>query len=1007
VGIIGSQALALRPPTPGDISVDVPLELFGGLLTEMSSADIPEGASPFCQDVDFELGQVFTRAGLTALFAGQITGSVNYVKTFTLPNGDNQLLLLDSSGKFYFEDTSHNPGTLVLIGTVLPGMLAQSVTQFGREYIAFSDGQLGIDIPRQWDGVNFDRVSQDGPGASPGSVTDFAGGIVISTITQSQNPVLPTFGVFYNWRSGNPLPGFGAVYVTDANNTTLAVGDQFFLTVPAHASVNGTYIISALFPNDNGGGNTAITFAPITPEIFHDGAMVGTYQDTQAIITTASAATFVAGQAVTIAGTTVGGYNVTWTVESVISPMQFTIEPLTILADATGGTIAAAGSGVISVGVHKCVVMFLTRQGYITKPSPPVSWTATTGNTGAQVTDIPIGPANVVARILAFTAAGGAFYFWIPQDTTGSLATIIRDNTTTTAVVNFSDVTLLAAASIDQIGSDLFSLVVLKESAGVISYADRMFWWGELNSQENFLNMGFDGGFTQSVPGTPLGWTLDVTNGAGGSKEAADVVWGFAYKVTGDGATVIRGLISQSAYRDYLSVAILSPETEYGIRFRAKQSGATQGNLVVEIFSATAGSLGTFSTIIAAISTARYQRLSGTLMTSHTTIPADAVLRVYTNGTLNNGAFILLDEMEIYPTLVPNNTTLLRASYIINPESFSGVTGVIGVSQLNGEAVRRTFKLRDNFYIQKEGSWFSTSDNGTSEPDGWQVNTISLKVGACSVNSGVGGEEWDVSASEKGVYLFNGSEPIKISQEIQPTWDGINFAAKNTIWMANDVAQRRIFIGIPRILDVVPSYVLMMNYRELNESSALASQGPVHISTSARMISWDMSRKWSPWNVFANCGAICADSTGGTRILFGQNLFNGKLYELNANATSDDGAPINSIYNTFFFVTREMEQGMQLGLHRKLYTYLTMFVSGSGLLLLQAIADSLSSVRTKTLAPRTLSANPGYDTEVPVNFTGDRMTFGVSTNAVGDGFRLSKMVVTMSGDPWIKLRGRV
>ena len=42
-----------------------------------------------------------------------------------------------------------------------------SATQFGREYMAFSDGLMGQDLPRQYDDTNFDRVSQIGPAEGP------------------------------------------------------------------------------------------------------------------------------------------------------------------------------------------------------------------------------------------------------------------------------------------------------------------------------------------------------------------------------------------------------------------------------------------------------------------------------------------------------------------------------------------------------------------------------------------------------------------------------------------------------------------------------------------------------------------------------------------------------------------------------------------------------------------------------------------------------------------------
>src|SRR6202142_1155930 len=67
----------------------------------------------------------------------------------------------------------------------------------------------------------------------------------------------------------------------------------------------------------------------------------------------------------------------------------------------------APGAGNISPGVHRCAVVFVTRQGYWTAPSPPISWTAAGGHQVA-VMNIPTGPSNAVQRLLVFTASGGA-----------------------------------------------------------------------------------------------------------------------------------------------------------------------------------------------------------------------------------------------------------------------------------------------------------------------------------------------------------------------------------------------------------------------------------------------------------------------------------------------------------------------------------------------------------------------------------------------------------------------
>ena len=77
-------------------SVDAPIEIFGGLVTDMSPADLPHGVSPDCQDVAFGSGDVATRPGLQALF-GPLAGNptVNYLKTYITPNETLRTMALD------------------------------------------------------------------------------------------------------------------------------------------------------------------------------------------------------------------------------------------------------------------------------------------------------------------------------------------------------------------------------------------------------------------------------------------------------------------------------------------------------------------------------------------------------------------------------------------------------------------------------------------------------------------------------------------------------------------------------------------------------------------------------------------------------------------------------------------------------------------------------------------------------------------------------------------------
>ena len=243
---------------------------------------------------------------------------------------------------------------------------------------------------------------------------------------------------------------------------------------------------------------------------------------------------FVVGQTVAVANVAVAAYNGSWVVTAVpdTTHFQYVLPGETNLAPSGGGTAQIAGN--ISPGVHQITVLFQTRQGYITAPAPPGQWTSAGGNR-VVVSNIPTGPSNVVARIVAFTGAGGANFYFVPSTMT------IADNVTTSLTVDFSDAILLAAQNVDQ----QFNLLELGECAGVMGYSSRLFWWGERNKQTNWVNLTFDGGFDPSGNGRPLGWQRNVINGAGSQQESTDVVWGNAYRIVADGSTPLHQAVQE------------------------------------------------------------------------------------------------------------------------------------------------------------------------------------------------------------------------------------------------------------------------------------------------------------------------------------------------------------------------------------------------------------------------------------------------------------------------------
>jgi hypothetical protein len=659
-------------------------------------------------------------------------------------------------------------------------------------------------------------------------------------------------------------------------------------------------------------------------------------------------------------------------------------------------------------------VIFVTRQGYLTRPSPPITWTAG-GGMRANVTGIPSVSTlpNVVARILAFTGVGGDLFFYT-TGLDGAPQMQIFDNSASSFVVDFSDVALLAGIEADS----LFQLVELGECAGVIGYSQRLFWWGERNKQNNWLNLTFDGGFGGVSNTVPLGWTPDATFFAGGGSDTSgEAVWGGDYAILGDGATATRGLITQTAVSDYNGAPRLAANTGYSARVRVRMAGAlAQGTLHVHIFSASLGiSTAGISVPAAQISAGAWKEFIAPITPAlgFPVIPADLLLRVYADGTPTLNAGFLVDNIEIFPTATPYNNSLVRASYAEDPESYDGVTGFMSVSENDGQTVRAAFLLRERLYLVKDRSIHVTQDDGVNEPASWAINEVSNAVGTPSVMGVDVGEDWAVIAGRAGMYIFDGGEPIKISQEIQPLWDTINWAAGQSLWVRVDTRNKRILCGVPVGAATSPNVILVLDYRSLTSAGEIQSLGSVLFSSlSGKLYAVGRSRKWCPWNIAANSCALVERADGTAQVFLGNGAgngspgpltINGKIYQLSDTQFSDDGAAIHSYYTTYFFLSNDQEQALQVRSHRKLFAYLAIYAEGAGNLNLSSFV--VNEAYPTALAPLPLSSPASKDLELPINLLGERVAFQAGTNAAGSWFKLERFVPSLLPDPWAPVRG--
>ena len=1039
-----------------DTRVQIALTNWGGLVTEVPPMNVPEGASPDNQECMFRPGAVGSRPGFKKIFADSVgTVTFTYGKTYVDPLNVVRNLYLASDGTLYVEDQPPQ----VLAG-VTPGMYAKSVTAFGREYIAISDGLHGQEVPLQYDGTFLDRVTQDGPGGVP----------------DIESVMIPTTN----------LASVGGVMQDRTNNIVTAYTDApHGLKVGYQAQIYGvtpdpTAVIDSLvIDNDNNPGVATLVITPalspapsfqfapgefvvIIPPIPKLVATIVSMslQGGIVVVETTAPHLLQAGASITIDGMAHTPFNTAYTVASVTGPQTFTAFQSD--ADATDSTtgnvrinwpfasqqfeiVAAPGintfqiaisysngswdsgevhfpwdgtfyvasvpnpttftyqqygpdlqnisspgtvtpKGQAAPGKHQMQVLYLTRQGYTTIPGPPVKFIAN-GNQYLHVSNIPIGPPNIVARILAFTGADGSEFFYIPvpaqiNGQVVSTATQVNDNSTTDVVLDFGDPTLFAGLDIGTIGNDLPSQMILDSCLGFGFYGDRLIAYGMRNRIQNLFGMSFDSGAFPTTPTLPTGWTAGGS-GAGGSLAAGH--FGRGWQFSGAGS------IRQTFYLDPYGAPIATPNRKYTFRAWLKGIGATA---TLRISSATTGFVSSASIT--------GDSASGSWKEADFSLPMPPAIPIDMTLTLS-GSGGLIDEMSVIYQENPYLDRVLFGSYVNNPEGFDGVSGKFGPSD-DTHKIMDIAVIRGALYLltrDPAGRLHATVNNGTTEPAGWSVSEVGTMCGALSTfgttisqgddATGAGGEQWMAWASSTGVRMFGGDQPWKISQEIQITgvnqfgWSDIVESAATTIWALNDPTHRVMYFGLPigevssPLVDATaPTVIYSVDYKDLDTAYEIAQASPYHDGR-GRLVTGYMGRKWSPWHRPMNSAALMARGDGVQLPVFmggngqtpGEAAGFGNVYLLASQCSDDDYGQFFPYYTTYFFANHELEAALGLGGQRKLlqfFQFVAQIPEGStatsGHVIVTIYQNNLTNPWPITFA-RDLKAEQDFDIETP------------------------------------------
>jgi len=916
-------------------------------------------------------------------------------------------------------------------------------------YVASSSESAIPAIPNQTDSRTWYYFGYQVPGAP-----SWQGNVSISpstsaTYAYSTTPITPTGGDAAGTTfSGNQLyqslddaaslssDGSGVTRVnTSVAVANLPIGGWIYLVLPSGSDLpfaTGWVQVASVVNNKE--------FSISTPgaQIFSTGG-VTLYEYWGSLNTNVNLAQPVPGNPVGTSYAQVGaqGFQITAVSESggdlIISWYQLGPDDTN---EGSAGTYALTPQSAEVPGNRQAFCFFVNEDSAPSPGSPPINFTTLGGPNFTKFT-FPLGPNSTVQRALAVTPANGADFFTLPPanvpSSAGPIITpgmILYDNSTTSAYIDWSDQALVASIPTSGPGAvgedygDLTSTINLPPCLGVIAYDDALGWIGEWNNVKNFINLSFQGGvaaLSDGAPdGPPLGWDNSteynsITPDGASTLISASDNSGWALQFTNSSGNH-NGMISQGAYQDIWGAPILQPNQTYEVVCRTQAiSGDTAGaTLNFIIYSPSQGVLAS-ATVTQFSSPLHWITPAVFSAAMPAQIPSDTRLLVYT--TWSTDGVVAVADIFIINANSPVLTNQIRFSYPTNPFGYDNENGFIVITA-EPDPIVSMFKQRKYLYALTTKSLLQTFDTG-EVPSEWGLEVFAMNCGGAGPNAVDSQSDIAWWIGQHGAQIFDGSKPKKISQEIEPDVDAINWEFANIISVASDPIQRVIYFSVP-VDDTVSNTLLTMNHRMTDPSVNITD--PIHVSSyTGKMIATDLARKWSPWDVSYNSLAMCyiinADELLVQAMTFGAGYTSsgyspttyGEIYYQDFvnyppgnpatsvwNTTDDDTGTFESYYDTYFFFAHDIEQNAMLALYRKLFCYMSTHVVGTGSLTITPSIDALSNFWTSLPALTLQVDDPGVDYEFGLNVSGNRMS--LEYYMPSGGFWLTHLIVSARRD---------
>ena len=251
------------------------------------------------------------------------------------------------------------------------------------------------------------------------------------------------------------------------------------------------------------------------------------------------------------------------------------------------------------------------------------------------------------------------------------------------------------------------------------------------------------------------------------------------------------------------------------------------------------------------------------------------------------------------------------------------VSGQVVYDSENEQPIQMATVLYDTHYVVKGwsgtapgSSLYSLQSSAGFEPADWNEPEVAQRSGgAVGPFAWAAGEQWFLGASRAGIYLFVGGQPGKITQEIQPIWDQINWSnpeAVASICLHVNLIERRLLVGVPlptpnywlpfapvNANPTAPNVWLMCNFQGLDSGEMLKDMPQMHTTMFGTLAAIDMRRKWAPWYSATNPSSVATvQRIDGEFTCFGNGIGNAKVYQLDETMETDDGYTIDGGYTT-------------------------------------------------------------------------------------------------------------